>query len=173
MKSKIIKLLAVKASKKEKIQLLLAFLDSSNVVLTTLVIVVASLLLVIFIGGASQTTSTHGTSVSEMTMQWKDKVTKEAEKKGIPDMVNPFLGIIEAETGGNAVRYPDVMQSSESQGNAPNTISDPYTNIEVGVKYFASLVKVHKDMDLLNLIQAYNFGPGFLSFSTNNYDLNC
>ena len=31
-------------------------------------------------------------------------------------MVDPLLGIIEAETGGNAVRYPDVMQSSESQG---------------------------------------------------------
>ncbi|MGF1996154.1 lysozyme family protein, partial [Enterococcus casseliflavus] len=148
-------------------QLLLAFLGSSTAVLTALVIVVASLLLVIFIGGASQTTSTDGgiegggISVSEMTMQWKDKVTKEAEKNGIPDMVNPLLGIIEAETQGNAIRYPDVMQSSESQGNAPNTISDPYTSIEVGVKYFASLVKAHKDMDLLNLIQAYNFGPGF------------
>ncbi|WP_218570965.1 lysozyme family protein [Enterococcus durans] len=67
------------------------------------------------------------------------------------------MAIIEAETG----------------ENAPNTISDPYMSIEVGVKYFASLVKAHKDMDLLNLIQAYNFGPGFLSFSTNNYDLNC
>ena len=50
MKSKIIKLLAGKASKKEKIQLLLAFLGSSTAVLTALVIVVASLLLVIFIG---------------------------------------------------------------------------------------------------------------------------
>ncbi|MFQ9656849.1 MAG: lysozyme family protein [Enterococcus sp.] len=178
MKSKIIKLLAGKASKKEKIQLLLAFLGSSTAVLTALVIVVASLLLVIFIGGASQTTSTDGgiegggISVSEMTMQWKDKVAKEAEKNGIPDMVDPLLGIIEAETGGNAVRYPDVMQSSESQGNAPNTISDPYTSIEVGVKYFAGLVKAHKDMDVLNIIQSYNFGPGFLSFATNNYDLN-
>lgn len=43
-------------------------------------------------------------------MQWKDKVTQEAEKNGIPDMVDPLLGIIEAETGGNAVHYPDVMQ---------------------------------------------------------------
>ena len=101
-----------------------------------------------------------------MTMQWKDKVAKEAEKNGIPDMVDPLLGIIEAETGGNAVRYPDVMQSSESQGNAPNTISDPYTSIEVGVKYFAGLVKAHKDMDVLNIIQSYNFGPGFLRIST-------
>ena len=100
MKSKIIKLLAGKASKKEKIQLLLAFLGSSTAVFTALVIVVAGLLLVIFIGGASQTTSTEigggGISVSEMTMQWKDKVAKEAEKNGIPDMVDPLLGIIEA-----------------------------------------------------------------------------
>lgn len=45
MKSKLFKLLAGKASKKEKIQLLLAFLGSSSAVLTALVIVVASLLL--------------------------------------------------------------------------------------------------------------------------------
>lgn len=176
MKSKILKLLAGKASKKDKIQLLLAFLGSGTAVLTALGIVVVSLLLVVFLGGASQTTSTEigggGVNVSEMTMQWKDKVAKEAEKNGIPETVDYILGLIEAESGGNAVRYPDIMQSSESQGNAPNTISDPYTSIEVGVKYFASLVKSHKDMDLLNIIQAYNYGPGFLSYASKTYDLN-
>lgn len=53
MKAKIIRLLAGKASKKDKIQLLLAFLGSGTAILTALGVVVISLLLVVCLGSVA------------------------------------------------------------------------------------------------------------------------
>lgn len=111
------------------------------------------------------------TELPEMVLRWESKVTKEAEKNGIVEAVPYLLGIIMVETGGDAEKYPDVMQCSESQGRPPNSIQDPNESIEVGVKYFADMYKGHSDYELLNIVQAYNFGGGFLSSSGKEYTL--
>ena len=125
-------------------------------------------------GSSSSTTHTaseEGQNLPEAVLRWKDKVIKEATKNEIPEAVPYLLGIIMAETGGNSEKYPDVMQCSESQGKPPNSIQDPNESIEVGVKYFADMWKVHRDYDVLNIVQAYNFGGGFLSHSGKSYSL--
>ena len=75
------------------------------------------------------------------------------------------------ESGGNSEKYPDIMQCSESQGRPPNSITDPDESIEVGVKYFANMWKGHREYEILNIVQAYNFGGGFLSHSGKSYSL--
>lgn len=125
-------------------------------------------------GSSSSTTHTaseEGQNLPEAVLHWKDKVTKEATKNEIPEAVPYLLGIIMAESGGNSEKYPDIMQCSESQGKPPNSIQDPNESIEVGVKYFADMWKGHRDYDVLNTVQAYNFGGGFLSHSGKSYSL--
>lgn len=55
------------------------------------------------------------------------------------------------------------MQSSESKGLAPNTITIPEESIQQGVAYFAELVRSAKslDVDEQSMIQAYNYGGIF------------
>ncbi|MCB5951076.1 lysozyme family protein [Enterococcus sp. BWT-B8] len=119
----------------------------------------------------SSTGSDEEQNLPEAVLRWKDKVTKEATKNDIPEAVPYLLGLIMAETGGNSEKYPDIMQCSESQGRAPNAIQDPNESIEVGVKYFADMWKGHRVYDVLNVVQAYNFGGGFLSHSGKAYSL--
>jgi soluble lytic murein transglycosylase-like protein len=38
-------------------------------------------------------------------------------------------------------------------------------SIEVGVKYFADMWKGQREYDVLNIVQAYNFGGGWFSKS--------
>lgn len=124
----------------------------------------------------SDSSSTHTGSeeeqnLPEAVLRWKEKVTKEASKNNIPEAVPYLLGIIMAETGGKSEKYPDIMQCSESQGRPPNSIQDPNESIEVGVKYFADMWTEHRDYDVLNIVQAYNFGGGFLIHSGKSYSL--
>lgn len=127
------------------------------------------------VAGTDSSTTISGSeeaqNLPEAVLRWKDKVTKEATKNDIPEAVPYLLGLILAETGGNSEKYPDVMQCSESQGKPPNSIQDPNESIEVGVKYFADMWKGHRDYDVLIIVQAYNFGGGFLSHSGKSYSL--
>lgn len=105
--------------------------------------------------------------LSESVLQWKDTVETELAKYNLTEYVDLLLVIIQLESKGN---LPDVMQSSESIGLAPNTITDPIHSIEVGVAHFKS---TYDDMnshnvDLQTLIQSYNFGNGFISYVANN-----
>ena len=43
--------------------------------------------------------------------------------------------------------------------------ADPDESIEVGVKYFADMWKGHQGYEVLNIVQVYDFGGGFLSHS--------
>ncbi|MCB8472637.1 lysozyme family protein [Enterococcus faecalis] len=130
---------------------------------------------ILLIGGTSSSTSVNGKegeqNLPEAVLRWKEKVTKEAVKNEIPEAVPYLLGIIMVESGGNSEKYPDIMQCSESQGRPPNSITDPDESIEVGVKYFADMWKVYREYDVLNIVQAYNFGGGFLSHSGKSYSL--
>ncbi|MFA1782411.1 lysozyme family protein [Bacillus velezensis] len=117
-----------------------------------------------FLGSDSSGGGDSGTAtVNEKVAKWKPVVSQFADKYGIPDYVDVILAIIMVETGGDS---PDIMQSSESMGLPPNSISDPTQSIQVGVKYFAETVKdaKQKKVDYWTPVQSYNFGTGF-----NNY----
>lgn len=98
--------------------------------------------------------------VNEATMAWQPVVAEAAEKYGIPEYVNVILAIIMTETGGDDA---DVMQSSESLGLPPGTITDPVYSIDVGVSHFAEVIQSarNKGLDFWTPVQAYNFGGGF------------
>lgn len=77
------------------------------------------------------------------------------------------------ESGGTA---EDVMQSSESLGLPPNSLSTE-ESIKQGVKYFSELLASSERLgvDLESVIQSYNYGGGFLGYVANRgnkYTLN-
>lgn len=71
-------------------------------------------------------------------------MAEETKKNDIEGYENAILSIIWVETGGNEREFPDIMQASESQGRPPNSIRSPEESIEVGVRYFARLLKKHR-----------------------------
>lgn len=111
-------------------------------------------------------------NVSPLVEQWRPHVERIAAEFGISEYVELLLAMIAQESGGDAERYPDILQSSESAGNAPNTISDPIKSLEQGIKYFASLVESGKaaGVDTETVLQAYNFGGGYIGYIRDNYN---
>ncbi|WP_052245635.1 bifunctional lytic transglycosylase/C40 family peptidase [Bacillus sp. MSP13] len=123
----------------------------------------------VFLGNdSSQGTVDSGTAnVNEKVAKWKPVVSQYADKYGIPDYVDVILAIMMVETGGDSL---DIMQSSESMGLPPNSISDPSLSIQVGVKYFAETVNdaKKKKLDFWTPVQSYNFGGGFNNYVSKN-----
>ncbi len=68
------------------------------------------------------------------------------------------------ESGGRSL---DIMQSSESIGLPPNSITDPERSIEVGIKHFKKVFK-QAGGDVRLTLQAYNFGSGFIDYVKKN-----
>lgn len=103
-----------------------------------------------------------GLNVSPEVLAHKPTVEKYAAEFGISEYVNVLLAIMEGESGG---KVPDVMQSSESLGLPPNSLGTE-DSIRQGCKYFAALIAIAeaKGCDLNAVIQAYNYGPGFLYY---------
>ncbi|WP_434282653.1 lysozyme family protein [Clostridium botulinum] len=103
-----------------------------------------------------------GANVSAEVLAHKPMLEKYAREYGIEDYINVLLAIIQVESGGI---LEDVMQSSESMGLPPNTLSTE-ESIKQGCKYFASLLKSAKEKgcDLNTVIQSYNYGGGFLDY---------
>lgn len=97
-------------------------------------------------------------------MALKPIVERVAKELGIPDEVPYLLAIIMVESGG---RGGDPFQSSESAGLAPNTINDPEQSIRQGVTHYKScldLAKQYGIQDHKAVLQAYNYGGGFLGW---------
>ena len=89
------------------------------------------------------------------------------EEYGVEEYVNILLAIIQVESGGTAT---DVMQSSESLGIPPNSLSTE-ESIKQGCKYFASLLSSckAKGMNDINVvIQSYNYGGGYADYVAKN-----
>ncbi len=103
-----------------------------------------------------------GANVSAEVLAHKPLLEKYAREYGIEDYINVLLAIIQVESGGT---LEDVMQSSESMGLPPNTLSTE-ESIKQGCKYFASLLESAnaKGCDLNSIIQSYNYGGGFLNY---------
>lgn len=111
----------------------------------------------------------EGIDLPNAVLKWEKDVRKEAKLNGIEEDTYLLLGIIAQETGGDSKRYPDIMQCSESLGLPPNTIKDPLKSIKQGVKYFGDMIHSHPKMEALNIVQAYNYGSGYLNYSGAKY----
>ena len=103
-----------------------------------------------------------GLNLSVEVLQHQPTVEKYAKEYGISDYVNYLLAIMQVESGGTAV---DVMQSSESLGLPPNSLSTE-ESIKQGCKYFVSLLSSCKEKgcDINTVVQAYNYGGGFVDY---------
>ena len=71
------------------------------------------------------------------------------------------------------------MQSAESLGLAPGSLS-PEESIRQGCAYFSTLLNYGEELgcDLNSVLQAYNYGIGFLDYTAENgkaytFDLAC
>lgn len=105
--------------------------------------------------------------VNDAVRAWEPVVRLYAEEYGIPEYVDVLLAIIMVETGGSGL---DIMQSSESLGLPPNSITDPIVSIDAGVKHFSSVVNSARssELDFWTPVQSYNFGSGFNNFVKSN-----
>ncbi|HEO6979311.1 lysozyme family protein [Streptococcus agalactiae] len=106
-----------------------------------------------------------GVNVSAEVLAHKPMVEKYTKEYGVEEYVNILLAIIQVESGGTA---EDVMQSSESLGLPPNSLSTE-ESIKQGVKYFSELLASSErlSVDLESVIQSYNYGGGFLGYVAN------
>ena len=107
-----------------------------------------------------------GLNLSAEVLKHKPTVEKYCKEYGIEDYVYYILAIIQVESGGTA---QDVMQSSESLGLPPNSLSTE-ESIKQGCKYFSELLASVERLgcDIDSVIQSYNYGGGFLNYVSNN-----
>lgn len=117
--------------------------------------------------------SSLGTAdIPPIVEQWRGDIENYARKYGVEEYVELLLAIIYQESGGDSEKYPDIMQSSESDGLSPGAITDPQASMDQGVKYFASLVQKGKGkgVDINTIIQSYNYGGGFIDYIAQEYN---
>ena len=129
-------------------------------------IIVFSITGVVTSNSSSSTTKTNVRSrkgLSEKVLSYEKLVKQITEEEGIPEVANVILAIIQVESNGNG---GDVMQSSESQGLAPNTITDPEESIRVGVQAFKRAYEKTKKygMNVLVAAAGYNYGNAFIDW---------
>lgn len=136
-------------------------------------LILALLLLAIVVGIISSSNSTSNDidyipslNIPPQVEKYRSVVEMECNKNGIPELVDVILALITQESYGELA---DIMQSSESQGLPPGTITDPNLSIQVGVKYVAGVYMEAKEKATKNLIettlQGYNFGKGFVNWA--------
>ena len=107
-----------------------------------------------------------GINLCDEVLALKPLVLYHARYFGVEDYIWYLLAIIQVESGG---RVEDVMQSSESLGLPPNSLSRD-ESIRQGVRYFSQLLsraeRLGADMD--TVLQSYNFGIGFIDYVVAN-----
>lgn len=137
------------------------------VVVIVVVVLITFLISSIFTLSSGITNFFSGTlNLSSATMMYAEEVTAAAAEYEIEKYVPYLLAIIEVESHGEG---EDVMQSSESAGLAPNSLS-PSESIKQGVKYFSQCLTAseEKGCDLETAIQSYNYGTGFIDYVSEN-----
>ncbi|OLU36307.1 lysozyme family protein [Ileibacterium valens] len=105
-------------------------------------------------------------AISENVYAYEPALDAKAAEYGISDYEDILLCIMQVESAGSG---NDVMQASESLSLPLNTLN-PEESIEQGVSFFASLLaKADRlGLDLSSVIQAYNYGSGFLDYVYEN-----
>ena len=131
------------------------------------VIVVLFMLFTAAIGLPGENPGIEISNINEEVLAYYPVIESYASEYGIPEYVNVILAIIMVETGGKSL---DIMQSSQSLGLPPNSITDPIQSIEAGIKYLATVVNDarEKGLDYWTPIQSYNYGIGFNNYVYNN-----
>lgn len=123
----------------------------------------AVMLLFAFLEGCAAWMSRPGKKLDDDVLAYKDTIEVYARKNKILTKTDLLLAILQVESAGGT---NDVMQSSESLGLTPGTLGAE-ESIAQACRYFAELQKqgeaMHVDEDVI--IQAYNFGPGFISYA--------
>jgi len=107
-----------------------------------------------------------GEPISEDVERYEDEFKKQAKENDIKDQVDVLMALTMQESSGTE---QDIMQSSESQGDSPGTISNPKESIKVGVEYYADLYE-EADGDEELTLQAYNMGGGFIDYAEKHND---
>lgn len=150
-----------------------ALIAGSSLLLIAIVPVVIFMPILMLGGGSAITGSEeeHSLSLSigslsPEVLEHEDTVVQELSKHGLEAYKDLVLVIIQLESGGV---LPDVMQSSESLGLAPNSITDPQKSIEAGVNHLAKGIELMNkhNVDIQTLIQAYNYGNDFIQYVAN------
>lgn len=142
------------------------------VVLFVTIFIIGIVILVTVISMMLQNASSLGTygagEVPPAVRQYEAPMKAELAKYGREDDINIVLAITSQESGGTASL--DIMQASESLGLTPNTIRDPQKSIEVGVKYFDTVMNHAESagVDVDTAIQSYNMGGGYIDFIAQN-----
>lgn len=105
-------------------------------------------------------------NVSAEVLKHQSLVEKYCKEYGISEHVKIILAIMQVESGG---KVEDVMQSSESLGLPPNSLSTE-ESIKQGCKYFSELINGIQShgCDINTAIQSYNFGGGFINYVANH-----
>ena len=96
-------------------------------------------------GGSGGNLIYGGVSVSQEVLAHKPMLEKYAKEYGIEEYLNVLLAIIQVESGGT---LEDVMQSSESLGLPPNSLSTE-ESIKQGCKYFMQLKYVDTKEEII------------------------
>lgn len=114
----------------------------------------------------NQNENLAGLNVSAEVLEHRPMVEKYCKEFGIEEYTNYILAIMQVESGGKG---EDVMQSSESLGLPPNSLSTE-ESIKQGCKYFSELLAgiENNGCDINTAIQSYNYGGGFTSFIASN-----
>ncbi|PGL99345.1 lysozyme, partial [Bacillus thuringiensis] len=110
-------------------------------------------------------------NLPQQVLRWQSMVESECAAQGVSELVPYVLGVIMVESGGNSETTPDIMQSSESQGWAMNTIKNPKDSIYYGVKHLKGAfddAKKNGITDLSAIVQSYNFGRAYLRWLASN-----
>lgn len=107
-----------------------------------------------------------GINLSSEVLAHKPLVEKYCKEYEIKEYVMYILAIMQVESGGKG---QDVMQSSESLGLPPNSLTIE-ESIKQGCKYFSELLKSanNKGVDIYTVIQSYNYGGGFIDYVATN-----
>lgn len=95
---------------------------------------------------------------------WLEKYTKQY---GIFDYIGLAYALIMVENPGTD-GTDDIMQSSESAGLAPNTLSGE-ASVKQGCKHLAEQIKNGQDqnVDIWGVMQGYNFGSAYIPWLAN------
>lgn len=138
------------------------------IIVTFIIVIVIVIAMIVSLLGQSSL-GTYGTGeIPEAVLVYKPHIEEELKKYGREEHINVLLAITTQESGGTASL--DIMQSSESLGLPPNTISDPLYSIKVGVSYFDEVMTEAENagVDVDTAIQAYNMGNGYIDFVAAN-----
>lgn len=126
-------------------------------------------------GSQAEATSyiaTGNQNLSPECERYRSLVERYAREYGMEAFVDVIMAVMMQESGG---RVPDVMQSSEYAGMAPNTITDPEVSIDYGVQAIRDAMQAAgctgpEQTGLLEMaLQGYNYGSGYIAWAKSNY----